>query len=248
MSDLDSRALRYVDTFGQKFMTPGTVRYQLGLVVGHGLGENDPEYTIEVKAAQAKKAPTRQHHLNIRFIDGKHVPENQHIVIEAGDVVTWGGSDPATPPYLVQGKAPDGAFSSGALRRAAVFTHVFLQPGDHYWADAHGSRIGGHIRVTPVSPKTEEDLKKWMESIREASVYHIKGSQIPPETREVPLGTTVCWAVEQADGIAITDTRLIAASRVAARVGEPEPASELREPMEVERELIAVGEVEVRER
>src|SRR6266481_742930 len=49
----DSRALRVTDCYGQRFMKPGTYRYNVVPAHGHGITEERP-FSIEVKERSAQ--------------------------------------------------------------------------------------------------------------------------------------------------------------------------------------------------
>lgn len=208
MSDLDSRALRQINMFGQKFSTAGNVTYRLGPMPSlSALIPNNPEFIIEVTPAKAPQAST-QHHVAVRLDGGRHVAEPPQLQIAEGDVVTWAAPDATTPPFTVEGTAPAGSFSSAAMRHEAIYTHVFTAPGDYRWVDANGSSLAGDIHVNPVAGDTEQDRRAWLESLRQGTLIHIQGTDASPASVQLTVGMTVFWAVERTNGIAIADIRL----------------------------------------
>jgi plastocyanin len=208
MSDLDSRALRQFNMFGQKFSAAGNVTYRLGPVPSLlALGSGDSEFIVEVTPAKAQQ-PSGQHHVTVRLHGGKHVPDQPQLQVAEGDVVTWNAPDATTPPFIVEGTGPGGPFSSAAMRHEAIYTHVFTAPGDYRWVDANGSGLSGDIHVNAVAGDTEQHRQAWLASLNQGVLIHIQGTDVQPASVQLTIGMTVFWAVERTNGIAIADVRL----------------------------------------
>jgi plastocyanin len=212
MTDLNSRALRFTDMFGQKFLQPGLVAYRLleaGLdLLGLDLGHH--EYAIEVSPERDHDGLSHQHHVNVRFVNGQLVADPAKLRISVGDVVTWHAPDAKTPAYLVEGVGPQGAFGSASMSEQAIYTHAFGIPGRYRWVDANGTALAGDVEVADARPRTRAEAKSWAGSIATAALVHIKdGTVIAGGCVSVPVGGTVCWAVESAPAIAISDARLV---------------------------------------
>lgn len=213
MTDLDSRLLRYLDCFGQKFSTAGKHRYGLGLQPSPAA----QDFTIDV-GAKPNPVGATQHHVTVAFAEGKHKPDHDPIEIALGDVVTWSSVSESMPPFSVFGDGPSGTFENGKMRHECIYTHVFTVPRVHAWIDAHGGGAAGSITVKQVKVTTQDEYKRWFESVKKASVVHIQGKKFDNAALEIPVGGTVCWAIENTGGIAVTD-RLLTPS-----LGAEEPA------------------------
>jgi len=216
--DLDSRVLRYLDCFGQKFSTAGRHRYGLGLQPGP-----EENFTIEV-AARPNPAGAAQHHVTVAFADGSHKPDQDPIEIALGDVVTWSPAAESTAPFGVFGAGPSGTFANGRMRHESIFTHVFTVPRAHSWVDVNGGGATGSIIVQQVKVKTQEEYNAWLESVKKPHVVHIKGKKIDNVQLDIPVGGTVCWAIENTGGVAVVDRLLVPALGVDELANAPEPA------------------------
>jgi hypothetical protein len=91
-----------------------------------------------------------------------------------------------------------------------LYTHAFGLPGDYEWVDAINQSVSGVVRVTNLDSGDRKQCREWMEALGRGTLVVIEGDHADP--REVPIlaGQTVFFAVTAADGITITDKRLIA--------------------------------------
>src|SRR5689334_6555722 len=124
--NLDSRALRHTDCFGQRFMKPGTYPYGLVAAGSAGAGADHP-YVVEVVEKSSKtERDMHQTTVKVRFVKerrgeccedgydaGRFVPDQERVTVEAGDMVVWNSPDAATRPFAVDGQKE--FFSSSAL-------------------------------------------------------------------------------------------------------------------------------------
>ena len=133
--NLDSRALRNTDCYGQRFMKPGT--YPYALVPAGGAGAyGDYPYLVEVVEKTSKgERDMHQTLVAVRFVKERHgdccdertsdpgrfVPDQERVTIEAGDMVVWNSPDAATRPFAVDGQKE--FFSSTA---PVSYTHLTL--------------------------------------------------------------------------------------------------------------------------
>jgi plastocyanin len=210
MDTLDSRSLHNMDCFAQKFSTPGQVYYRISKAAGSCLPVNrDGALTIDIKARAGKAQEVSQHNVTVRLNEQQLIAETPSLKIEAGDTVLWNTSDPRLQGFAVQGEGPDGVFDSTAMTRNAVYTHAFGTPGEYKWVDANGSRVSGIISVRSLDLNDSEQCKKWLAALSKGTLILIQGEHVDPERAEILTGQTVFWAVEEASGISITDSRLI---------------------------------------
>jgi plastocyanin len=210
MDTLDSRSLRYIDCFAQKFATPGHVHYRISTLAGACLPVGDEgEFTIDVKARAEKSGESQQHDVQVRREGNKFVADPPHLEIHAGDMVLWNTPDPGVTGYVVVGRGSGGKFDSSALNSDAVFTHAFGTPGEYEWVDANKGKISGVIHVLSLDPKDKEQCQKWLATLEQGSLITIEGDSVRPEKIEILTGQTVFWAVQKAPGISITDSRLV---------------------------------------
>ena len=207
MDSLDSRSLRYVDCYAQRFAVPGTVRYELTTPAGSCLPLSPDAYTIDV--AEAPKRKGVQHTVVVRRSQGALRPEPDALEIEAGDMVLWNTPDPKIAGYVVRGDGAGGSFDSSALSREAVYTHAFGTPGAYRWIDAHGGKLSGEVVVQTIECQDQNELARWHKALATGTLITIRASGARPARVEIATGQTVFWAVESADGISITDSRLL---------------------------------------
>jgi plastocyanin len=221
--NLDSRALRNTDCYGQRFMKPGTYPYALVPAGGVGAGGEHP-YLVEVveKASGRGERDMHQTSVTVRFLKeshgdccdervsdaGRFVPDEERVTIEAGDMVLWHSPDAATRPFAVEGQKE--FFGSAALTNECGYTHVFRSPGEHAYVDAHGSGLRGIVRVTDPRPRTAEELRAWQARLGEGTLVMINDGRAEPAEVEIMLGQTVFFAVVTGPGVSITDAALVA--------------------------------------
>jgi plastocyanin len=236
MSTLDSRSLQYVDCFGQKFTSPGTVRYRLTTAAGADLPvEEDAEeetFTIEVKDEPRIQAGERregkQHQVSVRQEEGPEpvyeagapgrqrrrrgkrlVADPPRLEIAVGDVVLWNSPEPSPPGFAVRGEGENYTFDSTSLVSECVYTHAFGTPGDYEWVDANGGRVSGVVRVRSLDANDKAERKRWLAAMRDGALIVITDDQAEPDQIDIVAGQTVFWAVQQASGITVTDARLM---------------------------------------
>ena len=207
MSTLDSRSLTYVNTFGRRFGEPGEVRYRLVTAAVVCQPAIDLPFTIEV----AKGKRGKQHDVNVHLEGDRLVAEPPKLSIAAGDLVLW-HSVASTPGYAVQGEGEQGRFDSSSLTSETLYTHAFGVPGDFEWTDAiHGS-LSGVVKVTSLDSGDPKQCREWMEALAHGTVVVIEGDRADPPEVSVLAGQTVFFAVAAAEGITITDARLVGRS------------------------------------
>lgn len=221
--NLDSRALRHTDCYGQRFMKPGTYPYALVPAGGGGATAEFP-YVVEVVEKTAKRErEMHQAALTVRFLKERHgdccdertadsgrfVPDQERVMIEAGDMVLWNSPDAATRPFAVEGQK---AFlGSTALTNECGYTHVFTTPGEHEYADANGSGLRGVVRVADPQVRNAEQLRAWQARLGEGALVMINDGRADPAELEVVLGQTVFFAVVTGPGVTITEAHLVEA-------------------------------------
>lgn len=207
MNDLDSRVLRYGDSFAQRFAKPGALSYAVGPVGTARFGAQDA-YKITVKPSSANRK-AKQHFVVVSLKDKHLVADPPGLEIEAGDIVLWGAEGSSTPPFRVGGRSEAGTFDSDGLQSEAVYTHAFGVAGEYEWRDANGHRVSGVVKVTNPILKAREDTEKFHKLLGTGTMVLIRGDRAEPQTVEIYTGQTVFFAVEKAEGITITDDRLI---------------------------------------
>jgi plastocyanin len=231
---LDSRALRLTDCFGQRFMRPGEYRYALA---ASGAGDAVDELPFVVRAVETTTkgkpvAPTGigQTTLDVHWDGRRFVPDRPDVTVQVGDMVMWHGSDLAGRPFVVRGEKE--FFASDRLLNESGYSHVFSAPGAYTWADAYGSGLRGVVHVALPAVRTQEDVAKWRSRLATGTVVTIAGDKAEPAEVKVVLGQTVFFVVTKGSGISITDTDLLAAPPVPTRGGgtvasddEPRPTT-----------------------
>ena len=215
MSDLDSRALRQTNCFGQRFTTLGIAKYQINsLGRAWTLPTGQSELSIEVLAVQSTDM-TGQHHVMVSFSGGQFTADPADVRVGVGSMVTWAAANPSVPPFTVTGAGPGGRFGSAQLSDQSIFTHAFAAAGEFEWVDSGGSGLGGQISVKPVDASTSDKYDAWMKLLKQPTLVHIKDGQILTNRQvSVVVGQTVCWAIEGPQQISITDKRLVPVGRV----------------------------------
>ncbi|HZN14607.1 MAG TPA: hypothetical protein VFB78_10095 [Acidimicrobiales bacterium] len=218
MDTLDSRALRYTDCFGQRFMRAGRFPYAVVRTGQQGLTDA-PFAVIVDKGADGR--PMDQHEVTVNVVDRRLVAQPAELRIVEGDMVLWNAPEGDTPPYAIAGEKE--FFSSAALQNESGFTHAFGLPGEYEWRDANGSGLGGTVIVRPPEgTDTEAGRRRWMDQLAEGALVMIDGRRADPAKLEIVTGQTVFFIVVKAPGITITDVRLL--ERDPTRIVKPEPA------------------------
>jgi plastocyanin len=219
--NLDSRALRNTDCYGQRFMKPGIYTYALVPAGGAGVS-NDFPYVVEVvERSSEQERDMHQTTVTVRFVKERHgdccdertsdpgrfVPDQERVTVEAGDMVVWNSPDAATRPFAVDGQKE--FFGSTALTNECGYTHVFMTPGDHEYVDANGSGLHGVVRVADPKPRDLDELRAWQSRLGEGTLVMISDGRPEPAEVEIMLGQTVFFAVVKGPGVSITDASLV---------------------------------------
>jgi len=226
--NLDSRALRNTDCYGQRFMRPGTYPYALVPAGGAG-ASNDHPYVVEVVETSSKRErDMHQTTVTVSFVKERHgdccdertsdpgrfVPDQERVTVEAGDMVVWHSPDAATRPFAVAGQKE--FFGSTDLTNECGYSHVFMTPGDHEYVDANGSGLRGVVRVADPKPRNQDELRAWQSRLGEGALVMISDGRPEPAEVEIVLGQTVFFAVVKGPGLTITDGSLVARDSKAA--------------------------------
>jgi plastocyanin len=204
LDNLDSRALRRTDCYGQRFMKAGTYRYTILPPNGHLLSDDRP-FTVEV--SDRPKEEMEQHDVIVRFADGKFEPDRETVTIDAGDLVLWNCPGGATIPYVVAGEKE--FFASDRLRNECGFSHAFGFAGEYHWTDAYGSGASGVVRVTNPDCKEADDFQRWRKALSKGTIVTLTDGKADPREVDVMVGQTVFFAVATGPGVSITDERLL---------------------------------------
>lgn len=207
LDTLDSRALRAVDCYGQRFMREGGYAYHV-LPAGGGAVNLDRPFTIEV-APRKSDGKMKQHHVSIAWSGGRFAPARDKLAIEAGDLVSWNCADVNAPAFEIVGDKP--FFGSASLVNECGFSHAFGVPGTYEWIDANGSGLRGAVRVKAVHCAKRDDLARWREQIGKATLVMISHAKAEPAEVDIVVGQTVYFAIVTGPGVTITDARLAAA-------------------------------------
>jgi hypothetical protein len=100
IDSFDSRALRYVDCYGQRFMRPGEFRYNV-LAVGSHLAVTERPFRTAVSDRGGDQMT--QHSVSLSIRDRDFVPDQPDLAIALGDMVMWNCPLPAARPFAVVG-------------------------------------------------------------------------------------------------------------------------------------------------
>lgn len=203
----DSRALRRTDCYGQRFMKPGSYRYNILAVLGHCMTEDRP-FTVNVKE-RTKKDGMVQHTVAVRFEAGRYSVDRKELAIESGDLVLWNCQDPKVVPFAVAGDKE--FFASDRMTSECGYSHAFGSAGDFRWVDANGSGLDGIVHVKNPDCKDEASFKRWQKLLTKGTVVMIESTKVQPREVEIVTGQTVFFAIVKAPGISITDERVLGA-------------------------------------
>lgn len=202
---LDSRAIGFGDTFGQRFMKPGTYRYH-AVPAGAGAMLDDYPYSITVEAAD-KGSSMEQHLITLHTVGRSFVPDNEALTVREGDLVMWSCPDPRAVRFEVRGAK--GFFGSARLTNECGYSHAFGMPGDYQWVDAHGGDTQGVVRVKDVRCETGAQTERWRKQLSEGTLVTITDGKAEPAEVDVVTGQTIFFAVVTGTGISITDRSLL---------------------------------------
>lgn len=206
LDTLDSRALRAVDCYGQRFMREGAYAYHV-LPAGGGAVNLERPFRIDVSPRKSDGKMT-QHHVPLRWDGRGFAPEKDKLAIEAGDLVSWNCPDQKAPAFEIAGDKD--FFGSASLVNECGYSHAFGLPGTYHWTDAHGSGLKGVVRVKAVHCLKREDLAKWQTSLSKAALVMISHAKAEPAEVDIVVGQTVYFAIATGPGVTITDARLAA--------------------------------------
>lgn len=206
---LDSRHLRAVDCYGQRFMREGDYAWH-ALPGGGGAVSTERPHSIKVGPRKSDGKMT-QHHIGLRWDGQRFVPERDKLEIEAGDLVSWNCPDATAPAYEIAGDKP--FFDSTTLTNECGFSHAFGMPGHYAWRDANGSGLRGAVRVNALNCDSRADLAHWRASLSKATLVMINHGEAEPAEVDIVVGQTVYFAIVTGPGITITDERLVQAQR-----------------------------------
>ena len=207
LDTLDSRALRAIDGYGQRFMREGAYAWH-ALPAGGGAMNLERPFAIDVGPRKSDGRMT-QHPVALRWDGQRFVPDHPRLAIEAGDLVSWHCPDPAAPAFEIAGDKP--FFGSTSLVNECGFSHAFGLPGTYEWTDAHGSGLKGVVRVKAMPCTRREDLAHWRAALSKAALVMIGGGKAEPAEVDIVVGQTVYFAVVTGPGVTITDARLASA-------------------------------------
>jgi plastocyanin len=205
---LDSRAVGFGDTFGQRFMRPGTYRYHV-LPAGTGAMVEDRPYTITVEAA-ADESAMEQYTVTLRAEGDRFVPDDERVTIREGDLIVWSCPDPTAVRFEVQGDKE--FFGSARLTNECGYSHAFGLPGEYHWVDAYGNEIRGVVRVKDVRCQSAAEIGRWRKQLARGTLVLIADGKAEPAEVDIVTGQTVFFAVVTGTGISITDRTLLGGS------------------------------------
>jgi plastocyanin len=200
---LDSRALGRASCFAQRFMRPGTYAYNV--VAGRG-GVLNSSYPFAILVEDGPKGEMAQHNVVVGHGDKGLTVDESKLRIKTGDLVLWSGNGLAVP-FAVVGERD--FFSSERMVNECGYSHAFGTEGEYRWRDAHGSGIGGVIRVSNPKASDAKALSKWREALAEGSIVMIQDGKIDKPELEIMTGQTVFFAIITSPGISVTDERLL---------------------------------------
>lgn len=208
MDNLDSRLLRYTDTFVKRFSEPGHVEYRFGLGGPIAISQDRKPFTIDVKPPKQNKEKNKQHNLVVRREGGRLIANPMNLEIVVGDMVLWHTPDSQIPGFAIQGRMKGKTFESATLRDEMIFSHAFGLPGEYHWVDGYGGNLSGVIYVEMVQGTSDKASLRWQKALREGTLIHIRGTSVEPKEVKILVGQTVFWVVEESDGICIADARI----------------------------------------
>lgn len=203
---LDSRALRGTDSYGQRFMRPGTYRYALGPAGTSRFAQEYP-YVIVVGDGEPKPGQMGQTLVLVHREGRALVADQPKLRIKPGDMVMWHSPGATGRPFAVVGEKE--FFSSERLVNESGYAHAFTSEGVYEWEDAHGSGTRGVVRVTNPDISSAKGQRAWLRNQRQGTVVMVNDGQAEPAEVDVVVGQTVFFAVVAGPGITITDRSLL---------------------------------------
>lgn len=204
-NSLDSRAFGQADCYGQRFMRPGTYRYNV--VPGFGaMLSTDRPFVVHVKEGTLG-AGTAQHNLLIKVAGKGFDVSERELTVGMGDLVLWNCNNTETTPAAVVGDQD--FFKSQRLVNGSVYSHAFGTAGEFHWIDAIGRKLGGVVRVKDPGVKTDADMKRWQAQLAKGTVVTIHDNKVEPADVTILTGQTVFFAVMTSHPVTITDKTLL---------------------------------------
>ena len=203
MNTLDSRFCRLGDTFAQRFTQSGNYTYDFNLAGLPPFGHAN-RYSITVKGTFDSNKQGQQHFVAVRREGTNFVADPPKLEIETGDVVLWSTNEANTPGFSISGKSATDSFNSGNMEKNALYSHAFGSPGEVEWLDAHAHGPAGKIIVKMPRTDSVEAMESFKETLAQGTVIVINGKKADKAKVEIFVGQTVFFAVEKAEGIAIT--------------------------------------------
>jgi plastocyanin len=203
---LDSRSIGVGDAFGQRFMRPGTYRYN---VVRAGLGDMADSWPYVIEVGEADKSSTmEQHNIVVDTESSSWRVDREKISIREGDLVVWACPNQSSHGFEVRGDKQ--FFGSGRMTNECGYSHAFGLPGEYHWVDAHGGEASGVVRVSEVQPKNGDELARWRKRVAQGTLVLIAEGKAEPSEVNIVVGQTVFFAIVKGEGITITDRALLA--------------------------------------
>jgi plastocyanin len=202
---LDSRAIGFGDTYGQRFMRPGTYRYHV-VPAGTGAMLDERPYTITVKAVDGESS-MEQHMVTLRAEGRGFVPDKDKLTVREGDLVAWSCPDARAVRFEVRGDKE--FFGSARLTNECGYSHAFGLPGEYEWVDAYGDETRGVVRVKDVHCETDAEVERWRKQLAKGTLVMIADGKAEPAEVDIITGQTVFFAVVAGKGISITDRALL---------------------------------------
>lgn len=201
---LDSRALRYTDCYGQRFMKPGVYRYNV-LPADSARTKEDGRFAVVVQDGSHRAM--RQHSVVVRVERGAFIVEPAELTITTGDLVLWNCPESTAVPYVVVGDKS--FFASHTLADESGFGHAFGASGEYWWTDAYGSGASGVVRVRDPRCRDKHDVERLQRVMAQGTLVSVVGGTVEPKEVEIVTGQSVFFAIGQSSGISITDARLL---------------------------------------
>jgi len=202
---LDSRALRRTDCYAQRFMKPGTYRYNVLPAFSHHIARERP-FTVSVSDKDKKRMT--QHNVIVRFDNGRFTVDQAEIVIDTGDLILWNCPNAGSTPYCIAGEKE--FLASSRMLNECGYSHAFGLAGEYRWRDANGSDAQGVVHVRDPQCKDPVQFNQWHdETIKKGALVMINNGKAKPSSVEIVIGQTVFFAVVKGPGVTITDERLL---------------------------------------
>lgn len=202
--NFDSRALRYTDCYGQRFMRAGVYHYNVIPTGGRNLTADRP-FVIHVAERKGEER-MKQHNVILDWANNEFKPDHRELAIEVGDLVLWNCTSTSAPPYEVA--SDKDFFGSYNLVNECGFSHAFGFPGIYEWADINGSGVCGVVRVKNPACKTQAEIARWQTNLSTGTIVMVANDKANPAEVEIEVGQTVFFAIVAGRGITITDRRL----------------------------------------